>query len=117
MQLDDCPVKAALAVIGGKWKPLILYALKDRKLRFEQLRLSVPDSTQKVLTEQLKQLQAAGVVERRVVAGARSHTEYSLTPYGETLRPALTALAEWGASHRRRTARLLLSRRARSADL
>jgi DNA-binding HxlR family transcriptional regulator len=108
MELNDCPVKAALDVIGGKWKPLILYSLKDRTLRFEELRDSVPGSTQKVLTEQLRQLQADGIVQRRAVPGARSHTEYSLTPYGETLRPALAALAEWGAGHRRRTAGSLL---------
>lgn len=102
MLLDECPVKTALDVIGGKWKPLILYALKDRELRYEQLRESVPGSTQKVLTEQLKQLQADAVIARRLMPGSRSRAEYHLTPYGETLKPALSALAEWGANHRHR---------------
>ncbi len=100
MRIEDCPVKTAIDVIGGKWKPLILYALKDHTLRFEQLRRLVPGATQKVLTEQLKQLQASGIVERTEIPGPQPHTEYRLTPYGETLRPALAALAEWGVRHR-----------------
>lgn len=101
MQLDDCPVKTALDVIGGKWKPLILYAMKTQNLRYEELRARVPGCTQKVLTEQLRQLQGAGIVARRT-ASAHPRIEYHLTKYGETLRPALEALAQWGARHRER---------------
>ena len=100
MRLEECPVKAAIDVIGGKWKPLILFALKDGVLRFEELKRRVPGSTQKVLTEQLRQLEASAIVQRSVLPGAQPHTEYSLSAYGETLRPALLALAEWGANHR-----------------
>ncbi|MBC7928350.1 MAG: helix-turn-helix transcriptional regulator [Bryobacteraceae bacterium] len=103
MRIEDCPVKTAIDVIGGKWKPLILFALKDQTLRFEQLRRHVRGATQKVLTEQLRQLEASAIVQRTVVAGSQPHVEYSLTVYGETLRPALLALAEWGARHRQRT--------------
>jgi DNA-binding HxlR family transcriptional regulator len=100
MRLEECPVKTAINVIGGKWKPLILFALKDGVLRFEELKRRVPGSTQKVLTEHLRQLEASAIVQRSVLPGARPHTEYSLSPYGETLRPALLALADWGAIHR-----------------
>ena len=100
MRIDECPVKTAIDVIGGKWKPLILYALKDETLRFEQLKRCVPGSSQKVLTEQLRQLRACDVVERKEISSRLPHTEYRLTRYGQTLLPALAALAEWGARHR-----------------
>jgi len=93
-------VKSAIDVIGGKWKPLILFTLKDGVIRFEELKRRVPGSSQKVLTEQLRQLEADGVVRRRVLPGAVPHTEYSLSTYGETLRPVLKALAHWGSAHR-----------------
>jgi DNA-binding HxlR family transcriptional regulator len=104
MRLEECPVKAAIDVVGGKWKPLILFALKDGVLRFEELKRRVPGSSQKVLTEQLRQLEANAIVQRSILPGAQPHTEYRLSPYGETLRPALLALAEWGANHRLRNA-------------
>lgn len=100
MRIEDCPVKTAVDVIGGKWKPLILFALKDGAMRYGELRREVAAAPRKVFTEQLRQLEAAGVVERKVLPGARPHTEYGLSAYGERLRPVLEALAEWGASHR-----------------
>lgn len=102
MRIEECPVKAALDVIGGKWKPLILFALKERPRRYGELRREVTGAPRKVFTEQLRQLEAAGVVERKILAGTRQHTEYSLSAYGETLRPVLAALAEWGVGHRER---------------
>jgi DNA-binding HxlR family transcriptional regulator len=102
VRIDECNVSTALDVIGGKWKPLILWALKQKPHRFGELRRSVSEAPRKVLTEQLRQLEGSGIVERRTVAGARPHTEYRLSAYGVTLRPALLALAEWGARHRER---------------
>ncbi len=104
MRIEECPVKAALDVIGGKWKPLILFALKERPRRYGELRREVTGAPRKVFTEQLRQLEAAGVVEREVLPGAAPHTQYSLSVYGETLRPVLEALAEWGAEYRERAA-------------
>ena len=100
MRIEDCPVKTALDVIGGKWKPLILFALKEETLRFGELRRRIPGATHKVLTEQLRQLEASAVIQRSVVPDAQPHTEYSLSAYGRTLRPVLTLLAEWGSAHR-----------------
>lgn len=102
MRIDDCNVSTALDVIGGKWKPLILWALKQKPQRFSELRRKIPGASQKVLTEQLRQLECAGIIERRILPDKRAHTEYRLSPYGGTLAPALTALAEWGARHRKR---------------
>jgi DNA-binding HxlR family transcriptional regulator len=103
VRIEECPVSATLEVIGGKWKPLILWALKQGPHRFNELRRKVPGASQKVLTEQLRQLERSGIIERRVLPGTRAHTEYRLSPYGVTLRPALTALAQWGARHRKRS--------------
>jgi DNA-binding HxlR family transcriptional regulator len=100
MKIDECPVKTAIDVIGGKWKPLILYALKKDALRFGELRRQVPGSTHKVLIEQLRQLEADGIVERTLVVGSPPGAEYRLSPYGETLHPVLEALAHWGMKHR-----------------
>jgi DNA-binding HxlR family transcriptional regulator len=100
MRIEDCHVKTAIDVIGGKWKPLILYALKQDSLRFGELRRQVPGSTHKVLTEQLRQLEADGIIERTSVASSPPGIEYSLSAYGATLRPVLKALAEWGMRHR-----------------
>ena len=103
MRIEDCPVKVALDVIGGKWKPLILFALKERVMRYGELRRFVEGSTHKVLTEQLRQLEASGVIRRESFGTAEPYVEYRLSEYGETLRPMLAGLAEWGSKHRDNT--------------
>ena len=102
MRIEECNVSTTLDVIGGKWKPLILWVLKQGPHRFGDLRRKVPGASQKVMTEQLRQLERSGIVERRSLPGPRAHVEYRLSAYGTTLRPALTALAQWGARHRER---------------
>ena len=102
MDEDHCPVKTTLGVIGGKWKPLILYFLKDGAVRFSDLRRSVPDVTQKMLTDRLRELEADGIVRRKVYPQVPPKVEYFLTAYGKTLAPILEAMAAWGTKHRRR---------------
>ena len=87
-------------VIEGKWKPIILFALKGGPRRFGELRREVPEAAQKVLTEQLRELEADGILARKVKAGKTQEVLYSLTSYGRTLMPILRALAEWGRRHR-----------------
>jgi DNA-binding HxlR family transcriptional regulator len=101
MLLSQCPVSATLRVIGGKWKPLILNELKDRKLRFGQLQRRIPEASHKVLTEQLRQLEQSGILARTIYPETVLRSEYELTPYGESLRPILHALCDWGIRHRR----------------
>ena len=101
MLLKNCPVSMTLRVLNGKWKPLILRELKDGPVHFGQLRRSVPEATQKMLTAQLRQLMAVGIVDRRVIAGRVVRTEYRLSAYGQGLRPVLLAMAKWGKDHRR----------------
>jgi DNA-binding HxlR family transcriptional regulator len=100
MRLKDCLVRTTVDVIEGKWKPIILFALKGGPRRFGELRREVPEAAQKVLTEQLRELEADGILARKVKAGKTPEVLYSLTSYGRTLMPILWALAEWGRRHR-----------------
>ncbi len=95
-----CPVELALQVIGGKWKPLILYQLADgRVLRFSGLRRAIPSITQKMLTQQLRELEADGVVARTVHAEVPPRVEYALTDFGRSVMPVMHQLCAWGASY------------------
>jgi DNA-binding HxlR family transcriptional regulator len=102
MDESECPIRTTLDVIGGKWKPLILFQLKSGPQRFSALRRSIPDVTQKMLTDRLRELERDGIVHRKVYAVVPPKVEYSLTPYGEGLKPILAAMAKWGAGHRSR---------------
>lgn len=96
-----CPVNATLDIIAGKWKPSILCEINEGPRRFSDLRRALPVS-EKVLAADLKALEADGVVARREFLDGGVHaTEYSFTEFGETLRPALVALAHWGLEHRK----------------
>jgi DNA-binding HxlR family transcriptional regulator len=104
-----CPVELALQVIGGKWKPLILWHLgTDGTLRFGQLKRGMPAITQKMLTQQLRELEADGLVLRKVYAQVPPKVEYSLTELGDSVMPVLRQLCAWGrgleARHREREA-------------
>lgn len=99
MNMDRCPVRTTMDVIDGKWKPLIVYQLKVGKQRFGQLRRNISEAPRKVLTEQLREMERDGLVQRK----ARQRpleVEYSLTDYGETLVPILVQMAEWGERHK-----------------
>ena len=93
-----CPINVTLSVIEGKWKPLILFHLKRGACRFSRLQAKLPQVSHKVLTEQLRQLEASGLVERTALAGGRG-SSYALTDFGRTLRPLLADLARWGNQH------------------
>ena len=114
MELKDCPVKTTVDVIGGKWKPLILFELKDAPLRFSELRRRIPGATQKMLTQQLRELEKDGVLHRRVYAQVPPKVEYSLTAHGKTLRPLLHAMCKWGLKHRARASRKVVYRLPKS---
>lgn len=99
MRPEDCPVRATVKVIGGKWKPLILFYLKHRTMRFNEFRRMIPEATHKMLTQQLRDLERAGIVTRKVYATVPPKVEYSLSRQGETLRPVLAAMAAWGLKY------------------
>ena len=97
-----CPIEAAVDVFGGKWKALILWWLQERTWRFAELRRQIPGITEKMLTQQLRELEADGIVERKVYATVPPKVEYSLTEYGWSLKRALRALCDWGRNHMER---------------
>ena len=101
MLLSACPVRATIDVIEGKWKPIIVNALKQHTLRFGQLRRHVPEATQKVLTEQLRELEGDCIIGRRTSQKRWERVEYSIIPYGRTLVPVLTLMARWGKGHKK----------------
>jgi DNA-binding HxlR family transcriptional regulator len=98
----NCPVEAALDVIGGKWKPLILWWLHQRTHRFAELRRKMPRITEKMLTQHLRELEADGIVHRQVYPTVPPKVEYSLTEYGLSLKRALRAICDWGRTHMER---------------
>ena len=93
---DGCPVEAALELIAGKWKGVVLYHLREGTLRYNQLQRAVGDITQRMLTKQLRELEADGLVHRKVHPVIPPRVEYSLTEKGRTLEPVLLALRNWG---------------------
>jgi DNA-binding HxlR family transcriptional regulator len=95
----NCPVEAAVDVFGGKWKALILWWLQERTWRFAELRRQIPGITEKMLTQQLRELEADGIVDRRVYPTVPPKVEYSLTEYGRSLKRALRAICDWGSKH------------------
>lgn len=96
-EVDRCPVTATMRVIGGKWKPAIIYALElAGTQRFGALRRLIPAATQKMLTQHLRELEADGIVWRRVYAEVPPRVEYGLTARGRTLSPVMAELANWG---------------------
>ncbi|MGH9746445.1 MAG: winged helix-turn-helix transcriptional regulator [Candidatus Acidiferrales bacterium] len=100
MQDSDCPVRITTEIIGGKWKPLILFFLQDGKRRFGQLQKLLPGATKKMLTQRLRELQRDDIIHRKVYAQVPPRVEYSLTRHGQSLRPILVLMSAWGRRHR-----------------
>lgn len=102
MDAFDCPVKLTSEVIGGKWKPLILFYLERGTHRFSELQRLLPGTTKKMLTKHLRELERDDLVRRKVFAQVPPRVEYSLTRHGQSLRPILVSMSAWGKRHRAR---------------
>lgn len=96
-------VQTTLKVLGGKWKILILWHLKDEPKRFSELKRLIPEITEKMLTQQLRELEKDGIVSRNVYAEAAPKVDYSFTEYGLSLKPVLQTLCNWGETHLKRS--------------
>lgn len=94
-----CGLDAAIAVMGGKWKGLILFSLGEGPLRFGELRRAVPGISERMLTLQLREMEASGLVHREVYHQVPPKVEYSLTEFGRSLNTALAPLGAWGEEH------------------
>jgi DNA-binding HxlR family transcriptional regulator len=103
--MDDqfgCPVEATLAVIGGKWKAVLIFHLTHAgPHRFAELKRKTTGISDRVLTRQLRELETDGIVRREVFAEVPPRVEYSVTEYGESLRPVTEAMCQWGKRHMR----------------
>ena len=97
--VSDCPLTAALAAIGGKWKLIIIYSLAESPRQFLSLRRLMPRVSQKVLTEQLGELIADGMVHQQRTGRVPAPVVYSLTDYGRSVLPIAEAVRRWGRNH------------------
>ena len=97
--VEGCPLTAALAAIGGKWKLIIVYFLAESPKHFAALRKAMPGISQKVLTQQLRELISDGIVNREAKGAAPAPVEYSLTGYGRSVLPLVEDVRVWGRSH------------------
>jgi DNA-binding HxlR family transcriptional regulator len=94
-----CSVEAAINEIGGKWKPLILYSLKEGKQRFNEINKKLPAITQRMLTKTLRELESDEIIHRKIYAEVPPKVEYCLTKKGDSVMPILDALCQWGKDY------------------
>lgn len=94
--LFHCALDLTMHYIGGKWKTIVLWYLRNNKKRFSELKKQIPDITEKMLSLQLKSLEEDGIVKRSVYAEVPPRVEYELTDFGRTLIPVVEAIAQWG---------------------
>jgi len=97
-----CPIQITLKTIGGKWKPVILFQLQGKILRFNELSRQIFGINQKMLTTQLREMEIDGIIKRKVYAEVPPRVEYSITKYGESLKPILMSMCDWGLKHKNR---------------
>ena len=99
--LPECPVATTVQLIGSKWKLLILRDLLTGTKRYNELRRSLPDISQKVLTSSLKSMTEDGLVIRTAYPEVPPRVEYSLSPLGESMRPVISVMEEWGTEYKK----------------
>lgn len=97
-----CDVEATLSVIGGRWKPILVCHLLEGRKRFGELRRLTPNATERMITLQLRELEADGVISRHVYAEVPPRVEYEVTEFGHTLGPILKLMQEWGCGFKAR---------------
>ena len=95
----SCPIEATLALIGGKYKTLILWHLKDTILRFNELKKLIPKATPKMLTQQLREFESDGLIIRVVYPVVPPKVEYSLSDFGKSIIPILDSMCDWGSNY------------------
>lgn len=94
-----CGMELTMDIIGGKWKGVILWNLRNKTLRFSQLKRKLNSVTQKMLTQQLRELEEDGLINRKVFPQVPPKVEYSLTEYGKTIVPVLYSIYQWGINY------------------
>ncbi|MEL7167334.1 MAG: helix-turn-helix domain-containing protein [Pseudomonadota bacterium] len=97
-----CDVEATLSVIGGKWKPVLICRLLSGRKRFGELCRLAPNATERMITLQLRELEADGIIRRTVYAEVPPRVEYEVTDYGRSLQPIIAAMQDWGSEFKER---------------
>ncbi|MBB1079252.1 helix-turn-helix transcriptional regulator [Limosilactobacillus sp. STM2_1] len=93
----DCPIEKTLNLITGKWKSVIIFQLfEHQKCRFSELQRLIPECSKRMLALQLKELEKANIIQKNIILTSPAKTEYSLTPYGQTLEPVIKSIDTWG---------------------
>lgn len=100
-EMPACPVATTVQLIGSKWKLLILRNLLQRPWRFNELQRDLEGVSQKVLTDSLRSMEADGIITRTVYPEVPPHVEYALSELGETMRPIIQAMEQWGCGYRK----------------
>lgn len=99
-ELPDCPVATTVQLIGNKWKLLIIRNLLNRPWRFNELKRDLDGISQKVLTDSLRSMEEDGIITRTVYPEVPPRVEYALSELGETMRPILSSMEQWGANYK-----------------
>ena len=99
--MPDCPVAVVAELIGGKWKLLILRNLLQRPWRFNEMKKSLQGISQKVLTDSLRAMERDFIITRTVCSESPLHVEYCLSEVGESMRPIISAMEQWGKTYRK----------------
>ncbi|MFE8700672.1 winged helix-turn-helix transcriptional regulator [Cytobacillus sp. FJAT-54145] len=102
-EMYNCPVEITVEVMGGKWKSRIMWHLSKKPYRYGELRQLIPNITQKMLTQSLRELEEDGLIMRDIYQEKIPRVEYYLTEYGESTTPLLQLMSEWGKQHKKRT--------------
>lgn len=100
-ELPECPVATTVQLIGGKWKLLILRNLLERPWRFNELKKNLNGISQKVLTDSLRSMEEDGLITRTIYPEVPARVEYALSELGETIRPILNSMQEWGENYKK----------------
>ncbi len=93
---SDCPVTYTMSMIGGKWKPIIIHLMRKGANRFGMLEKGIEGVTKQMLTKQLREMEADGILERKIYPEIPPRVEYFFTPHGESLFPVIDAMSKWG---------------------
>jgi DNA-binding HxlR family transcriptional regulator len=98
--LDNCGIAYTLKILGGRWKPAILCALRDGSIRYGDIKRKIDGISERMLVAQLKELEKDGIISRTAYPEIPPRVEYTLTPLGETMKPILQVMSDWGDAHR-----------------
>ena len=100
VSIEECPVTFCMSKIGGKWKPIILHLISKKVNRFGVMQKGIEGISKQMLTKQLRELEADGILERKIFAEIPPRVEYSITAYGKTLLPIIRSMKKWGEQNR-----------------